>query len=316
HPERQRRVQREMMSMIKRPHQAFEVFPSDENMFFWKALVTGPASTPYSGGCWMLSIFFPPSYPSVAPKVRFVTPIRHCNVNSHGRVCHAIFDRSWTPKTSVSDVLACVYGLLLYPDHDDPLDSTLALQMYDSNGEYEAAIIEHVKAHASKQQRVWVTEMEAAGMSSEERLATSLKTLEQAKHALGAGRLSDAKVQAEVAVVFAAGGPAPITGPHTGQSTSDGRAHGAQLPGLQAARASACIVYARAELLEENPSLKLAETIARDASFFDSSSPEPSGCLAEVAKRKWKLWEPTSTEAIKRLKEAIQHQKVHVRLLE
>lgn len=35
-----------------------------------------------------------------------------------------------------------VTGLLLFPDHDDPLDSTLALQMY------EAAIIEHVKAHA------------------------------------------------------------------------------------------------------------------------------------------------------------------------
>lgn len=41
-----------------------------------------------------------------------------------------------------------VTGLLLAPDHDDPLDSTLALQMYDSNGQYEAAIIEHVKAHA------------------------------------------------------------------------------------------------------------------------------------------------------------------------
>lgn len=64
------------------------------------------------------------------------------------QVCHAILDRSWTPNTSVSAILGCVYGLLLYPDHDDPLDSTLALQMYDSNGEYEAAIIEHVKTQA------------------------------------------------------------------------------------------------------------------------------------------------------------------------
>ena len=68
------------------PHQAFEVFPSDENMHFWKVILTGPASTPYSGGCWLLSIFFPNNYPSIAPKVRFVTPIRHCNINSHGRV--------------------------------------------------------------------------------------------------------------------------------------------------------------------------------------------------------------------------------------
>lgn len=55
-------------------------------MFFWKMLLTGPASTPYGGGCWMLSMFFPPGYPSVAPTVRFVTPIRHCNINSVGRV--------------------------------------------------------------------------------------------------------------------------------------------------------------------------------------------------------------------------------------
>lgn len=66
----------------------------------------------------------------------------------HHQVCHAILDRSWTPNTSVSAILGCVYGLLLYPDHDDPLDSTLALQMYDSSGEYEAAIIEHVKTQA------------------------------------------------------------------------------------------------------------------------------------------------------------------------
>lgn len=66
--------------------QAFEVFPSDNDMCFWKAIVTGPESTPYKGGCWMLNVYFPPSYPSVAPDIRFYTPIRHCNINAHGRV--------------------------------------------------------------------------------------------------------------------------------------------------------------------------------------------------------------------------------------
>eukprot|EP00752_Nemacystus_decipiens_P013348 g11818.t1 len=162
HPERQRRVQREMMDWMRNPHEAFEVFPSDENMHFWKVVLTGPASTPYSGGCWLLSMFFPNNYPSAAPRVRFVTPIRHCNINSHGRVCHALFDRSWTPNTSVFDVLSCVYGLLLVPDHDDPLDSTLALQMYVSDYAYETAIEEHVKAHACKPKHVLVAEIEGA----------------------------------------------------------------------------------------------------------------------------------------------------------
>lgn len=64
------------------------------------------------------------------------------------QVCHALLDRSWTPNTSVSQILSCVYGLLMFPDHDDPLDSTLALQMYNSRGDYEADIIKHVQAHA------------------------------------------------------------------------------------------------------------------------------------------------------------------------
>ncbi|CAN0285901.1 unnamed protein product, partial [Laminaria digitata] len=86
HRDRTRRVQREMMSMIRNPHQAFEVLPSDKDVCFWKAILTGPESTPYKGGCWMLSLYFPPSYPSVAPDIRFITPIQHCNINAHGRV--------------------------------------------------------------------------------------------------------------------------------------------------------------------------------------------------------------------------------------
>ena len=66
--------------------QAFEVLPSDEDVCFWKAILTGPESTPYEGGCWMICMYFPPSYPSIAPEIRFITPIQHCNINSHGRV--------------------------------------------------------------------------------------------------------------------------------------------------------------------------------------------------------------------------------------
>ncbi|CAM9197615.1 unnamed protein product [Ectocarpus sp. 4 AP-2014] len=318
HPERQRRVQREMMDWMKNPHQAFEVFPSDENMHFWKVLVNGPANTPYREGCWMLSMFFPPDYPSVAPKVRFITPIRHCNINSHGRVCHALFDRSWTPNTTVLDVLSCVYGLLLAPDHDDPLDSTLALQMYDSNGQYEAAIIEHVKAHASKPRKVWKAEMEAAGMSSGERLSSSLVTTEQAMDALSAGRLDDAKEQAAIAAVFAAGGPAPIAGRRStgsGSSSSVG-ANEAQFPGLRGARASACLVYAWALLEEPGPNLEDVKNIANDARIYDSTSPEVARCLVEVARRNWKMCDPTSVQGIRKLKETVHLQKLYAAMLD
>eukprot|EP00479_Gromia_sphaerica_P001354 TRINITY_DN11534_c0_g1_i1.p1 TRINITY_DN11534_c0_g1~~TRINITY_DN11534_c0_g1_i1.p1 ORF type:complete len:93 (-),score=13.89 TRINITY_DN11534_c0_g1_i1:280-558(-) len=89
--------------------------------------MTGPESTPYRSGVWVLYVDFPPDYPQAAPEIRFITPIKHCNVNSYGRVCHSIFDRNYTTDIPLSMILQCVYGLLLSPDVSDPLDSTLAL---------------------------------------------------------------------------------------------------------------------------------------------------------------------------------------------
>lgn len=58
-------------------------------------------------------------------QARFVTPIRHCNVNPYGRVCHSVLGRDWTSDTRLSTVLCCLYGLLLNPDTSDPLDTDL-----------------------------------------------------------------------------------------------------------------------------------------------------------------------------------------------
>lgn len=48
--------------------------------------------------------------------------IYHCNVNSSGRICHSVFDRNYTTDTSIGIILSCLYGLLLEPEPDDPLD--------------------------------------------------------------------------------------------------------------------------------------------------------------------------------------------------
>ena len=50
----------------------------------------------------------------------------------------------------MSTILQCVYGLLLNPDKDDGIDSTLALSANNDSGEYEAAIMTHVQLHASR----------------------------------------------------------------------------------------------------------------------------------------------------------------------
>uniref|UniRef100_A0A1X7TVQ0 UBC core domain-containing protein n=1 Tax=Amphimedon queenslandica TaxID=400682 RepID=A0A1X7TVQ0_AMPQE len=46
--------------------------------------------------------------------------------SSSGRICHGILGESYTPSTSMREILSYIYGLLMCPDTDTPLDSTLA----------------------------------------------------------------------------------------------------------------------------------------------------------------------------------------------
>mmetsp|Transcript_105211 Transcript_105211/g.183004 ORF Transcript_105211/g.183004 Transcript_105211/m.183004 type:complete len:1936 (+) Transcript_105211:74-5881(+) len=149
---RQRRAMAELRHFLRAPHPSVEVFPSDD-IFFWKMLLEGPEGTPYAGGLWVLYCLLPPNYPDCPPEIRFVTPIRHCNVNVYGRVCHSILDRNYTCDTTVLTIMHCIYGLLLNPDYDDPLDSTLALEFYEASGLYENSIMAHVSRHAGGRDR-------------------------------------------------------------------------------------------------------------------------------------------------------------------
>ena len=84
---------REMRSLMESPHPSITVLPGEEDISFWQFVIAGPDGTPYRNGNWVCAIAFPEDYPLRAPEVRFLTPILHCNVNSHGKICHSIFDR-------------------------------------------------------------------------------------------------------------------------------------------------------------------------------------------------------------------------------
>jgi len=146
---RTRRILEELKKLMKEPHEAIEVFPCQRNVGFWRILLKGPTSSPYRNGAWLLYANFPDDYPISAPEIRFVTPVKHCNVNPYGKICHSIFTRNWSADTSMKMVLDCIYGLLLYPETDDPLDTSLALQFFNNPSSYEADIQAHVQKHAA-----------------------------------------------------------------------------------------------------------------------------------------------------------------------
>ncbi|KAM9719397.1 uncharacterized protein ACNS7B_020239 isoform 1-T2 [Menidia menidia] len=148
--EKDKRILEELKNLHCDPHPFFRIFPSESDFSFWRILMQGPPDTPYEKGVFELYCQFGPEYPVKPPLVRFVTRVYHCNINSVGRICHNLFDRSYNAHITMREVLDAVYGLLIIPEPDDPLDSILAEEFLTSREIYQHEAKKHTEEHAGK----------------------------------------------------------------------------------------------------------------------------------------------------------------------
>ncbi|XP_072226684.1 uncharacterized protein [Leuresthes tenuis] len=146
--EKDRRILEELKSLHCEPHPYVNIFPSESDFTFWKILMEGPPDTPYEKGVFELFCQFGPDYPVKPPTVRFVTHIYHCNINSVGRICHNIFDRNYNAHITIREILEAVFGLLIAPEPEDPLDSVLAEEYLTSHELYEQEAKKHTEKTA------------------------------------------------------------------------------------------------------------------------------------------------------------------------
>jgi ubiquitin-protein ligase/Mg-chelatase subunit ChlD len=154
-----RRLLVEIKSYQKNPNPNIEIYPCEDQVNFWKILLSAPESSLYEGGVFLLYASFPKDYPQAPPEVRFVTPIYHCNINNHGKVCHGILKRSYSADTTVRQILDCIYGLLLEPEMEDPLDSAVAEDYHLDQEKYSSRAIGATKQFASKSLKEWRKEL-------------------------------------------------------------------------------------------------------------------------------------------------------------
>ncbi|KAK3936440.1 ubiquitin-conjugating enzyme/RWD-like protein [Diplogelasinospora grovesii] len=152
------RILSEMQLIVADPHPHMDVYVSEQNMSFWKAVMQGPPGI-YEQGVFVVYLDMmegeDSAYPAFAPKARFITPIYHPNVNRHGRICHSIFDRNWTTDTSNKMVLSTIYGLLLQPDYTDPINIVVTLDFHHDQVAFAEVARESIGKHATKTRAQW-----------------------------------------------------------------------------------------------------------------------------------------------------------------
>lgn len=94
-----------------------------------KVLITGPADTPYSNGCFEFDVYFPPEYPNSPMLVNLMTTGRRTvrfnpNLYECGKVCLSILntwsgrpEERWNAQTSsLLQVFVSIQSLVMVPD--------------------------------------------------------------------------------------------------------------------------------------------------------------------------------------------------------
>ncbi|KAI7844741.1 hypothetical protein COHA_001625 [Chlorella ohadii] len=122
----QTRMQREVRMLQTDPPPGVWAAPKNgERLTELEAQIQGPKDTVYEGGLFHLSVDIPARYPFEPPKVKFVTPIYHPNIDPEGRICLDILNMppkgGWKPALNVSTVLASIGLLLAEPNPEDGL---------------------------------------------------------------------------------------------------------------------------------------------------------------------------------------------------
>jgi ubiquitin-protein ligase len=126
------RVQRDLQLLSEVGSAPYSATASDDNLFSWEVMVSGPENSPYHGGIFMLEFNFPPTYPFSPPKVKFLTKIYHCNVNNKGEICLEILKEGWSPLLNAAKILDEIYSLLSCANAEHPLEAEIG-QIYREN---------------------------------------------------------------------------------------------------------------------------------------------------------------------------------------
>lgn len=147
------RVSRETEMLAREPPPGVCAWTRDDRIDQLLAQIVGADESPFAGGMFLLEISVPDRYPFEPPKVRFLTPIYHPNIDSGGRICLDTLKMppkgSWTPSLNLSTVLTTVRLLMSRPNPDDGLVLDITEQYKHNRAAFDAKARQMTLTHAT-----------------------------------------------------------------------------------------------------------------------------------------------------------------------
>ncbi|XP_043932435.1 ubiquitin-conjugating enzyme E2 T isoform X1 [Protopterus annectens] len=164
------RLKRELLLLSTEPPPGITCWQRENQMDELQAQILGGANTPYEGGVFSLELLIPERYPFEPPKIHFLTPIYHPNIDSAGRICLDILKLppkgAWRPSLNISTVLTSIQLLMAEPNPDDPLMADISSEFkYNKQIFVEKAKV-WTQKHASQRNK-GLDDQNADGISAE-----------------------------------------------------------------------------------------------------------------------------------------------------
>lgn len=132
----QRRLQKDLMRLMKEQPEGVDANPLDDNLFVWEGFIEGPVESPWEGGIFKLKLQFSNNYPNEVPKVEFVTKMFHPNIYHDGRICLDILKEKWSSIYDVMAILTAIRALLTDPNPNSPANNEVAELFVKNPKEY------------------------------------------------------------------------------------------------------------------------------------------------------------------------------------
>ncbi|XP_071500364.1 ubiquitin-conjugating enzyme E2 T-like [Diadema antillarum] len=147
------RMKRELAMLEKEPPPGISCWAKADNVTQLEAQIVGGDATPYAGGVFKLEIQIPERYPFEPPKVQYVTPIYHPNIDTSGRICLDLLKMppagNWKPSLNISTVLTSLQLLMAEPNPDDSLMVDISTEFKHNRPLFSQKAKEWTKKHAT-----------------------------------------------------------------------------------------------------------------------------------------------------------------------